>query len=237
MSYVICHTQKLCCMTLSDRLHGKRNVIAVQESFLCSGKHGAFAVIPLDLQGKIVKNILTLLVYQGNNFERYIDREELDKCILTQNPIVLGHKNIQDFCSVVNQCTNQKIHKCSLHDMYLLPFSQRNIITNIGSLSFCSFPKELFEDEYDAIKNMPLEKGLTINVVPRSRLVYLLNKIEIVSCICAGGGFVGVCYLRLMDPLSMLFLIPAKICFAGTGCAFLAEGLKNCFIDVKKVHL
>lgn len=228
-----------CISAMEFGLHSMWNGIFAQKSQKYSRDKDTLDCIPLDLQGKIVKNILTLLVFQGDSFENYIDRKELDKTILTQTPILLGHGYVNDFCSIMNKLVKSEFHKkCSLHNIYSLSLPQRKIVMNVGS-SWFSFPGELFEDEYNAVKNMQLKEEFNVTIVPRSNFVHLLNGTTHVAGGCLFMSLPCIVLFKCIgiQPSSPLFILPLTLWIGGTVVCVSGLVLKERFLGDKKTEL
>jgi hypothetical protein len=149
--------------------------------------------LPLELHGKIVKNIFDLVVHKDEGCKKYIDQEKLKKYI--QNiPLFLGIKVAHEFSQFQEICQYKiGFKKFNARQLFVLPCQQRDLFMRIANRSVFE-EGDMYVDDKKIIDNMPsdIKKGLCLTINRASpALIYTKNASVL-------GIFLGISSLLAM---------------------------------------
>lgn len=122
--------------------------------------------LPLDVQGKIIKNVFELLIHENNCFEK----EKLKKFVL-HVPILLGLQFSDEYLCT-QRISQSKIcgKNFSAQELFCLPQEQRDVFIRMANRPF--FRRgNIDESDYQIIKDMDkksIQAGLLLEVRPDS---------------------------------------------------------------------
>lgn len=136
--------------------------------------------LPLELQGKIIKDVFNLVIHEDDKSKKRIDQEKLSEYVL-HIPLILGIKCAQEFCQFQKMCQDEIGGKSFLaQELYCLPREPRDIFVRMANRSKIKLFIEgnIDDDDFEnlvAMKNEDIKKGLKLATVRKGKkLLYCI---------------------------------------------------------------
>lgn len=139
-------------------------------------RENCFDKLPLELHGKVIKNIFSLIIREDEQVEICIDQKKLKKYRLQHVQILLGIEYAQQYYLVQKACQNKIGDKTFLApELFVLPREQRDVFIRIANRGFFVSVSEgdLSGDDYkilEAMKNENTKKGLTLRLLEGNKI-------------------------------------------------------------------
>jgi hypothetical protein len=149
--------------------------------------------LPLELQGKIVKDMFNFVVHEYENSKKCVDQKKLEKYILSI-PILLGIKFVDELCQWQRVCWNKIGNKQFVaQQLFVLPRQAKDVFTRLAERS--SFDEyDICANDYKIItemSNKEITKGLCLRVK---------NLNPVLDCVRYTSVF-GFTILAIINPL------------------------------------
>ncbi len=136
--------------------------------------------LPLELQGKIIKDVFNLIIFEDDKSKKHTDQHQLEEYVL-HIPLILGIKCAQGFYQLQKMCQDEIGSKRFLaQELFVLPRKHQDIFirmanpSKIRSFIGINIGRDDFM-ELMAIENKSIKKGLQLHTVIKGEmLVYCI---------------------------------------------------------------
>ena len=150
-------------------------------------RENPFNMLPLELRGRIIKDVFNLIIHEDKKVKSCIDQEKLEKYVL-RVPTWLGIQCIQEFRQLQEICQNKIGDKTMLpHQLFVLDRKYRDIFIRMANRSWLSeLEGNIDRDDLKklmAIEDKDIKKGLVLKVSRGEiyKYIYLLGAIGVVA--------------------------------------------------------
>lgn len=152
--------------------------------------------LPLELQGKIIKDFFNLIISEDKKSQKCTDQKQLEEHTLHVS-VFLGVKCAQEFYQLQKMCQHKIGRKRFLaQELFVLLREQRDVFIRISDHSLF-YEGDICADDYKIITEMASEnikKGLVLRV---NHTNPTLNRIKVASHLSAILG--GLCFLVTLN--------------------------------------